>query len=583
MEPDNDARIRGLAARSREKTNAQRQIDTRRDYFSMFAGFMVFAWTMRSVVDVEGCLTPAAVAILSSNDPKRDSKMELRDLFMTLKTTEVISKLDFVTASPEGADGHEMLVMYLTEISERYETANFYKKMSAVLNLLYVDGFKTPVPVSLRLALSGQKSGTARGLVEDKQNNGGRLETGATEMPCNLYQMVNAYFWGSADKDAPFALAYGDYVWNLASRTSAVHSARLEHTHIDNDAMKMGFVKSKTKQEGLQVIDSKCVFANHRQPKVCPFLSLAVFKAISGFKSELVFGDGASDAKYNTVLHRAFDTGEELRDFLKHRQLSKKYLTAHSLRKGALSLLASGVADPPSAYTVGLRGDHVTEQVTKVYIHQTEGGDRRAGRTLALLDTASETFADLPCHFRFDTPPSVMGSIVEFIERDCFAGIPEGFIEVGKTLLATLLFHRPFLDEILHPKHQLRTCAIFTSSAVTLQSFTAWVTVDPSERMQPTGLTALTVVSRRLGRLETLIEQQILGRGSESAPVDNIERVIERAAHAGAKAAVDAIVALDRGPRLPDDGKLYIVLGLRNVSFFDILNFYILTKYKCND
>ena len=96
------------------------------------------------------------------------------------------------------------------------------------------------------------------------------------------------------------------------------------------------------------------------------------------------------------------------------------------------------------------------------YIFAGSGGDQLVGRAVSGLPVNESSFAILPPHFS----PSTIQEISEYGWNNILAdyeSYPECFRNVVPYLLASLLYHLPYLKDTLHVTHPLWNCRLFQS------------------------------------------------------------------------------------------------------------------------
>ena len=156
--------------------------------------------------------------------------------------------------------------------------------------------------------------------------------------------------WGTLD--GIFAHTFTILSWNLAchvNNTAKIHLKDVEWASTF-DAYEIFFAHTKTDQTGEEAKYSRHVYANPMEPLVCPVLTLAFYFScclnMRPTADEFIFPGNDQYQRYSKqlyhVLHEHVDEvrllGFEVTD-----------ISVHSIRKGAISYLASLPGGPPIA------------------------------------------------------------------------------------------------------------------------------------------------------------------------------------------------------------------------------------------
>lgn len=149
----------------------------------------------------------------------------------------------------------------------------------------------------------------------------------------------------------------------------------------------------------------------------------------------------------------------------------------HVHRKGGVTYVLSfpGGPSPVAAY---LRARWSLGAVQQRYVFEGEGADQLCGRTAAGLPIHSMDFAVLPPHFpaKFELSNEQWNTLHSDYER-----LPKKFrTSVMPYLLASLIYHRNKLRELLDASHPLFCTPLFTSSTL-LAELSSKVAVGRSE------------------------------------------------------------------------------------------------------
>lgn len=139
-------------------------------------------------------------------------------------------------------------------------------------------------------------------------------------------------------------------------------------------------------------------------------------------------------------------------------------IAPYSARKGSATF-ANGQIAGPNPVAVQLRMGHSLGKVNDPYLHLCDPQDQLCGRLVALLPIVDEQFGALPPHF---TTEAASNLTVEFW-RDVVPGydvLPVEYKPTLKYLLATILYHEPFLRRELDKQHPLFSSRIFAGNPI---------------------------------------------------------------------------------------------------------------------
>lgn len=198
---------------------------------------------------------------------------------------------------------------------------------------------------------------------------------------------------------ATFSWVFLLLCWNLMARCVSVSGIMFDHFAVERDAITVVFPKHKGDQEG-EHSQPKHIYANPKNPEICPFLALAVFIWSIGFRRDgakrLVFG-GSKDPeeRFSSWLRKLLGSSA---DDLVDMGIIIMEIGTHSFRKGIASFL-SCLTGGPSAIAIYLRAGWSLGAVTARYIFEGGGGDQLCGRAATGICILEPSFADLPPHF----------------------------------------------------------------------------------------------------------------------------------------------------------------------------------------
>ena len=124
---------------------------------------------------------------------------------------------------------------------------------------------------------------------------------------------------------------------------------------------------------------------------------------------------------------------------------------------------------PASMVALQLRAGWVMAGVTGTYLRYEGAGDQHVGRTVSGLPLDHPDFTVLPPHFPIGN--SVVFTAIQIL----FPGIPSTLTRVAELGLASVVYHWPTLNTLLHPTHLVRNTPLLTVPGL-MQSLAPLVT-----------------------------------------------------------------------------------------------------------
>jgi hypothetical protein len=228
-------------------------------------------------------------------------------------------------------------------------------------------------------------------------------EQEADPITWSLFKLILSW---AVDTSNVFVWTYSILQWNCMARSVNIGSLGFHNFRAGEDHIVCRYDDTKSDKTG-QKCTGKHIYANPLEPIACPFLALAVFKAVESphlSKTEKFFqSDGqntAASRRYCGQLAELFKgNGENLRSYIR-----ADHANSHGIRKGSATKVTSGTTLPPPTSSIAARGEWSLGRVLDIYWHFAEPGYHYLGRCLAGLDPNSEDFAVLPPHFTVGNP-----------------------------------------------------------------------------------------------------------------------------------------------------------------------------------
>ncbi|KAF0704091.1 hypothetical protein AaE_015112 [Aphanomyces astaci] len=291
-------------------------------------------------------------------------------------------------------------------------------------------------------------------------------------------------------------------------RSRSTESVRIDHLSDEGDAIGVTFFKSKTDQGGTKRRDPKHVYANPMRPETCCILTLGIYLACNAqHDSGNLFPGKSQRDRFGRSLCQL--VGVAL-------PAASSTVGTHSLRKGDTTYAIGGSTSGHSIVNVCIRCGWSIGSVVERYVHYDGTGDQYVGRVVAGLPLESGGFAVLPPHFVAGSEPMVANAGAVVFPR---LWVHEELRGVLKLCLASLVYHKEFLEASLPPKHQLLAYVLFGD--LTLANTLGSTVTLASNILQPTG------IPPHVG-LHTQLEQtSVLVCTLPSEICEGIEKILE--------------------------------------------------------
>ena len=415
----------------------------------------------------------------------------------------------------------------------------------------YVSGYRSAIKdyynskgisfsADVDLMLSDFLGGYARKIADLKQSGEMSLVEGKRPISFAGYKyLAERCFEQSSDFNvSTFALSFMQLSWNLMSRSISVGLLMYRHISWENDSMVVSIPKHKGDQEGKFCLP-KHVYSNPYMPEICPVLGLAIYiftrgSNFRGDRSPMLFGL-LSEARFSKWLRNLLDSKEE---DLMALGIDIAEIGTHSFRKGISSYISS-FPGGPSAVAVWLRAGWSLGKVQSRYIFEGQGGDQFVGRCAAGLDVTNCNFSVLPPHFDISDGPVLSLEEWNVLLPGYSTFYPDEFRTVIPFLLASIVYHKNFLNENLSSNHPLKLSRLWTSGTIDKLSSKVIIGQDRNQisRMSATGIPPHIALSNRIVALESNLSdldgniqklfENVFNRLSE-VPISVCREILER-------------------------------------------------------
>lgn len=342
-------------------------------------------------------------------------------------------------------------------------------------------------------------AGHKRKIADMKQNGELPLVEGRQPLQFEGYDYL-ARIAVEKDKEVPAAMTAHTFLvlsWNLMTRSNSTALVMYDHMSWHEDALVITVPRHKGDQDGKNC-GPKHVYANPLEPHICPILALAIYAFGTAFRrpgaKALVFGDTAEKRFSQWLVGIMVEHKEELQ----RRGHNVKDLGTHSLRKGVATYI-SGCPGGPSPISIYLRAGWSLGQVQSRYIFSSQGGDQHVGRAACGLCPLDQTFATLPPHFDIRNRDALNERYWRVLTAET-ESLTLGFKSVIPFLLASLVFHRDWLEKTLHSSHPLKSSRVWTTGILTelKDQVLTGVYQHPTSGLKATGIPPYLLLAHKI-------------------------------------------------------------------------------------
>ena len=261
----------------------------------------------------------------------------------------------------------------------------------------------------------------------------------------------------------------------MISRADAVISSNIELVSTSNDALKFFAGPTKTDQEGKAHVDHPFhIYACPENPAICPVLALTKHLLLRPqlLKGNCKLFEGSNQYAHYSDILRSIVQSREHRQSLIDRGMNPNFYGTHSMRKGAVTFIASGITSAPPIASICIRANWKMPGVTNRYIKYEDAGDQYVGRCVSGRSRMGRRFAESNAYFDFSDYSWVEK---ERMLREQDAWIKARMPEAGavndavfcmfRACLASFLHHFDWLNETLHSQNALRCSPFWAEKA----------------------------------------------------------------------------------------------------------------------
>lgn len=298
-----------------------------------------------------------------------------------------------------------------------------------------------------------------------KANKGGKLGEGKQPLPFPLYQKLCEWMIEDGSKEALFSWAFLTLTWNLICRSKNTTSIHRNHISWENDSLVIQFAHQKTDMLGNNEAVKRHVFANPKEPTICPVLALSVYLAVTPTREMGMLFRGNN--QYERFRKNLLGLVGKNKDEIISMGIDPGELGVHSIRKGAATYACSGTTCSPSIGAVCNRAGWTMGQVKDIYMRYEAAQDQYVGRIVAGLNIHSFEFSVSPPYFQSS---EVDNTIVKEDMKVTFPFVIEiKHFLVMRFCLASLFYSKDFLLEKLGNESPLRSICCLRPGGINSQ------------------------------------------------------------------------------------------------------------------
>ena len=159
------------------------------------------------------------------------------------------------------------------------------------------------------------------------------------------------------------------------------------------------FGTSKGNQTTERDSDPCHVYSKPKDPTICPVLALGKYLSsnpdILTTNSPLFMGN----CQYKRFLKYFTNPSRTIFDIFQPLRVEKEMLGAHSIRKGAITIVDTGWTISPPMTSICLRTDWSIGPIKYWYIHYKKAGDQFVGRSVTGISSLRKYFGMSPVHW----------------------------------------------------------------------------------------------------------------------------------------------------------------------------------------
>ena len=315
--------------------------------------------------------------------------------------------------------------------------------------------------------ISSYKKGTRRLSTKERKELGLSTTEGKKPLPFRAYKHLARILFESEKPEHVAAHTFLLLEWNLISRAEYVVNSKIDAVKMEEDALLFDIGKTKTDQEGTKNIDHPWhVYANPQNPYICTVLAMARHLMCNPtiLNGQCDLFEGSSQYERFNKIFIDIINDDEYREVFTSLGMPPDHFGTHSIRKGAVTHVATGSTSSPPIASICLRANWAMPGVMNRYIKFEYAGDQFVGKSVSGRNRMKKDFAESCAYFDFSGCTKVEkeeseGKLHTWIKDRMpeVAKSNENVFGVFKMCIASFMLHRQFLNENLHRNSSVRT------------------------------------------------------------------------------------------------------------------------------
>lgn len=330
--------------------------------------------------------------------------------------------------------------------------------------------------------LTSYKSGNKKASLKEKSQLGISIVEGKKPLPLKAYMYLAQILFESDKPEHVAAHTFLILQWNLISRAEFVLESKIDAIIFQNDAMLFDVGKTKTDQEGTRNIDHPWhLYSNVEHPHICCFLAMGRHlisnPTILAGKCSIFEGTGQYDRFCRILYDMVADP--RYRDRFVSLGMPPQYFGTHSVRKGAVTHISTGITSCPPIASICLRANWSMPGVMNRYIKYENAGDQFVGKCVSGRTRMLKEFGASPAYFDFSTCDRrdcerYRRQLDDWIkDRMPIDGRSnEKVFAVFKMCISSIEYHKEFLMSNLHKVSNIRASVFMIETAPHTQHLT---------------------------------------------------------------------------------------------------------------
>eukprot|EP00960_Hanusia_phi_P070327 767283-Hanusia_phi.AAC.2 len=309
-------------------------------------------------------------------------------------------------------------------------------------------------------------------------NNQAMVATGKEPLPFRVYNELAKLMLKKLDREFVWGRTFMILGWNLMARSSNTSALLYDHMKYRGDALQFFVIHQKNDRAGGgKKRDPKHVYANPKNPEICPILAL---------------GKHHSDASQRVQLMNASD----------------------NRRRSVLVLIATSANKSVTSHT---------DSTQETFLRYDYAADQFVGRVVSGLPLHSPEFAMMPpC---FTCPDDESRSKVDSIMETLFPNVSDQLRHIAEQGTASVIFHYDYLKRTLDAKHPVFQTELFAHPTF-VETLKMYVSMQDAD-VYATGIPPHVCMLREISQMKEGFVDSIVNGAVEKLLVAGAGRITQ--------------------------------------------------------